>query len=423
MNLSKPILWSLLTCISISINVTTTNAKVFESFNDQIFSLKDGLLDRNKKEKIEALWKVNELEKLFDYVEGELPTSKKQRSVLRLYEADTVNKVSSALDAITSENFEFFNNIINIKELMQLRISSSNMIAQSYNKESVSFTFHNSEISNKIRYVSLFNEKCEQTDLNHYKCQWLPLEQTARNELIPLTIGLQLNLSFFDSVLSKLLGGNESIYKYDYPLFALSNSIGTLALEGLIENTTIVEQNHSFTVNHRNRSCQQVVDREFEFKIPSNERLVDTPKFINSSYSRYASLRNIEVKNNRIIASFRVRNKGNCLNELGGLLGGVKINSDVAGILNGRIEVNTERTLKADKKVNIYEHMVEWGQKVQLNDIKNLKAITGELTLSEKTKVPFTSKNYPNEVFHISNDRIVFKAINEYYSEFNLLLD
>lgn len=225
--------------------------------------------------------------------------------------------------------------------------------------------------------VSLHNKPCHRISNAKYICD-LPVLNTDIVSVSPLSLLIKLELPFYKRVLSKILGGNETLFDFELPVYFIPSNLGELSILGQTQVLQKTNKTFDFNVSHRNSYCKSFQSRTFTYSIPAEFSVVGKPIFQGSIDGKIKSLSNI---GNKIVFSALVKNSGQCLDVFSS-----RLSKDRRGEIKGRIVVNAEAELSTMQSVPLFNKQVTWQQEVVV-DLSDASLSSGSFITNQSDPV------------------------------------
>jgi hypothetical protein len=335
-------------------NQTAVTDEINQLYND---SLNSSLAEFSpiKVAKNNHLWSISNAIKIHEHLGIEFTES----NVEMLHEfiaevTDSNTYQGKSYTRLFTTFAERLNSYIDLTALKELRLNKEYILSEQINGTPVQFIIE----SKHPRKVTLDDSVCIKNDLGNYACDVQNVSLVASVSIIPLSVQVKLELPFLKVVLSKLLGGNETLLNLDYPIYVIPSQIGKVTMLGAEQVNEKSEKTFQFSVSYRNAHCKSSTNKSFGYNIPPNYSVIGQPIF---SGKVDGTIKKILVTGNKITLNARIRNKGECLEILGS-----KLSSDARGSISGTVIVKASTDIMTNKPITLLDKPITWGEELTL---------------------------------------------------------
>ncbi len=243
---------------------------------------------------------------------------------------------------------------IDLQKLNGLGLNKEHILSDEISGEAITLI-----VASKLpRNLTLDGNICKSNSVQTYICNLQGISNLASVSVVPLSAEVKLKLSFFKTVLSKLLGGNETLLNIDYPFYVIPSQIGTVTLLGSEQVTEKSKKTFSFPVSYRNPHCRRTSSKIFTYNIPDNYSVIGRPVF-EGKVDGFTTI--TKVGDNEISLKATLKNIGECLSILGS-----KVSSDVQGSISGTVIVHASTSEVTSKPITLLNTPIAWGEEVFL---------------------------------------------------------
>lgn len=338
-------------------------------------------LSKLKVERIEKIWLISELLKLTEHIG--LSLTEKEKLILK----NLIWEIQDEKIDINAEYTELFNllsektsSYIDMRNLQEISINRQYILSSASKTEKYIFELKNVSDTAIIKSLLYAGESCDKVKNLVFVCEIKKAKfVTDSVEVRPLGIIVQMDYPFYRKVLSKVLGGNESLFTYEYPTFIVQESFGHLKIYG--EELEIKEERKTFDfrINYKGNPCRSI-KRNWNFNIPEGFKVIGKPVF-KGDKNRSSSLKNSLTNGNTISAVANVRNEGKCVSVFG-----QKISGGIGGVVDGHVSVDAIREFSSMKNVELFSEIVKWDQSIEFA-IGDKKISSARITLNNSNEL------------------------------------
>jgi hypothetical protein len=267
-----------------------------------------------------------------------------------------------------------------LRRLQKIAINGRYILNSASKTQKYKFELKNVSDAAIIKSLLYEGESCDKETNLVFVCEIKKATfVTDSVQVRPLSIIVQMDYPFYRQVLSKVLGGNESLFTYEYPIFLVQESVGYLKVYG--EELEIVEEKKTFDfpVNYRGVNCRKST-KNWSFNIPEGFQVIGQPVF-KGDKNRNSKV-DINLVDGNVIKVFAlVTNEGQCLNVLG-----QKINSGARGYIFGNVSANAIKVSRTSQNVELFNEIVNWDQSIEFS-IGDKKISSASIILNDSNEL------------------------------------